>query len=223
MRGDIELFRLSVTLFFVVPGYQCLRRNLLQTSIESPFLPDVLASQNGQWSCVGNTCQRKTVSYDDMWLFYKMFYNPPPPPSPPPPEKELVIKRVYGCHDDDDDPIYCSAVDRRIKAAMSNIEYLSQTSAVRRVPSLHRSSPPPNFSDQLQRNVRMDSQVATPSESLLRDVQGDIAAQARRTNAMISPMDTQSQGGSGRENPTLSFTVRVPETNQRENSPPGRA
>ena len=77
-------------------------RALLQQTLQGPYLPDVLASQNGGWQCQGNTCQRKHMTYDDMWLFYHMFYEPPAPPPPPPPEKELVIKRVYGCHDDDD-------------------------------------------------------------------------------------------------------------------------
>ena len=68
----------------------------------TPLLPDVVAAQEGTWDCRGNTCQRKHISYDDLWHFYHTYYPPAKPPSPPPPEKELVIKRVYGCHDDDD-------------------------------------------------------------------------------------------------------------------------
>eukprot|EP00192_Tetraselmis_astigmatica_P018884 CAMPEP_0117695706 /NCGR_PEP_ID=MMETSP0804-20121206/28289_1 /TAXON_ID=1074897 /ORGANISM="Tetraselmis astigmatica, Strain CCMP880" /LENGTH=231 /DNA_ID=CAMNT_0005509809 /DNA_START=410 /DNA_END=1105 /DNA_ORIENTATION=+ len=122
-------------------------RALLQQTLQGPYLPDVLAAQTNGWDCQGNTCQRRQMTYDDMWLFYHMFYEPAPPPPPPPSEKELVIKRVYGCHDDDDDPIYCGAIDRRIQAAMSSIDHLSQTSLVRRVPTLGLANPAPRFED----------------------------------------------------------------------------
>jgi len=98
-----------VALILLAGSSEASGRALLQQTLQGPYLPDVLAAQTNGWDCQGNTCQRRQMTYDDMWLFYHMFYEPAPPPPPPPSEKELVIKRVYGCHDDDDVmKYYCS-------------------------------------------------------------------------------------------------------------------